>query len=85
MRLKFEFCNLRLKIDFCNLRFSFLGFEEQNGTINPINLTDDFPAYEDEKPLREAEIVSGSHRSLLPESPEEYLKNVQTISRQGEM
>ena len=72
-------------IVFLTYNICISGFDEQNGTINPMNLTDEFPAYEEEEPLREAEIVSGSHRSLLPESPEEYLKNVQTISRQGEM
>ena len=55
-----------------------------------VNLTDKFVGYDplpEEIPevLKDAEIVSGSHRSLMPESPEEYLKNVQTISRQGEM
>jgi len=68
-----------------------INYEESNETVKSgVNLTDKFVGYDplpEEIPevLKDAEIVSGSHRSLMPESPEEYLKNVQTISRQGEM
>lgn len=62
-----------------------LNFDDQNETSIPVNVSDDFPGYEplpEELPLADAEVVSGSHRSVMPESPEDYF---QTISRLGEM